>query len=328
MSYLDFWERFIFGGTPRAFLYVCNDKSAQIYVEGIHEVMDYMIASLLGKCDVRRSVNPRARDINTVPSITAVAIDIDNPESPDLTFFEALKVKQFVEQIGGDALIVRTGGKGHYVYIPIDPPIVDEEHILEKIYKSLLNDIVNSTKIKHADMAVNYKSHVRIPFTRHKETGNVVYIISDDGSPVEDPRDALSIYESMKGINASQYVEAILQTETAKFKVATSAPRAKRMAWIDALIDACMPDCRKRFILYVLSRYLVNVLGLGLEESTEKIVEWYNSCSNKFNVGGKIYKSWVTSVVRAVKDKKLMPIGEAKWRELCESAKNESAKTV
>ena len=71
--------------------------------------------------------------------------------------------------------------------------------------------------------------------------------------------------------------------------------------WIEKILEKGLPDCRKRFILYVASRYLVNVKGLDENTAVEELKEFYNK------YGGKVYESWIKSVVRGVKAKKLMP---------------------
>jgi hypothetical protein len=73
-----------------------------------------------------------------------------------------------------------------------------------------------------------------------------------------------------------------------------------RYEWIQKLIDAGVPDGRARLILYVISRYLVNVLGMSPEEAQREIeIFLENSCSKHGKCGG-IYKSWIRSVIRGV----------------------------
>jgi len=67
-----------------------------------------------------------------------------------------------------------------------------------------------------------------------------------------------------------------------------------------------VPDGRARLILYVISRYLVNVLGLDEEEAVQEITAFIeNSCQKHGRCGG-IYKSWVRNVVKHV--------AKGKWR--------------
>ena len=74
----------------------------------------------------------------------------------------------------------------------------------------------------------------------------------------------------------------------------------ERYRWIQDIIDSGVPDGRARLILYVISRYLINVLGLSQEEAEREIeIFLENSCSKHGKCGG-IYKSWIRSVLRGV----------------------------
>ena len=54
-----------------------------------------------------------------------------------------------------------------------------------------------------------------------------------------------------------------------------------------------MEDGRKRFILYVASRYLVNIKGLSEEQAVEALNEFAQRKGS-----GKVYESWLRNVVR------------------------------
>jgi len=76
---------------------------------------------------------------------------------------------------------------------------------------------------------------------------------------------------------------------------------SKRYAWIDKVIREGVPDGRARLILYVISRYLVNVKGLNDDEALAEIESFIEaSCRNHGNCG-KIYKSWIKNVVKHVR---------------------------
>jgi hypothetical protein len=79
-------------------------------------------------------------------------------------------------------------------------------------------------------------------------------------------------------------------------------PRKANYDWIDKVLNRGLEDGRKRFILYVASRYLVNVKGLSEDKAVEALSEFA-----KKKGSGKVYESWIRSVVRGVKAKKLMP---------------------
>jgi len=79
-------------------------------------------------------------------------------------------------------------------------------------------------------------------------------------------------------------------------------PRKVNYEWIDKVLEKGLPDARKRFILYVASRYLVNVKGLSEEEAIKRLEEFYYKGG-----GGKVYESWLKSVIKGVKSKGLLP---------------------
>ncbi|WP_338600719.1 DNA primase noncatalytic subunit PriX [Sulfolobus tengchongensis] len=73
-------------------------------------------------------------------------------------------------------------------------------------------------------------------------------------------------------------------------------------SWIDKVLEKGLQDSRKRFILYVASRYLVNVKGVSEEEAINLLKEFYYKSQS-----GKVYESWLKSVIRGVKNKGLLP---------------------
>jgi|ECHnycMinimDraft_1075156.scaffolds.fasta_scaffold11675_1 hypothetical protein len=77
-------------------------------------------------------------------------------------------------------------------------------------------------------------------------------------------------------------------------------PRAD-FSWVERVLDQGLEDGRKRFILYVGSRYLVNVKGLEEDDALEALRAFYE------RGGGKVYDAWLRSVIRGVKSRKLKP---------------------
>lgn len=73
-------------------------------------------------------------------------------------------------------------------------------------------------------------------------------------------------------------------------------------SWIDEILKEGLEDCRKRFILFIGSRYLVNIKGLSEDNTINILKEFYYKKG-----GGKIYDSWLKSVINGVKTKKLLP---------------------
>ncbi len=81
----------------------------------------------------------------------------------------------------------------------------------------------------------------------------------------------------------------------------------ERYSWVEKLIERGVPDGRSRLILYVVSRYLVNVKGLTVDDA-EKIIEEFieNSCRNHGDCS-KIYNSWIRNVLKRVSEGGWLP---------------------
>ncbi len=76
---------------------------------------------------------------------------------------------------------------------------------------------------------------------------------------------------------------------------------ARRYEWVERIIREGVPDGRSRLILYVISRYLVNIKGLGEEEAFAEIKAFVQRSCERHGDCSKIYDSWVRNVLRHVK---------------------------
>nr|AKL88125.1 EstA2 [uncultured organism] len=76
----------------------------------------------------------------------------------------------------------------------------------------------------------------------------------------------------------------------------------RNYSWIEKILNSGLSDGRKRFILYVASRYLVNVKKVDEEEALKDLRDFYYK-----NGSGRIYDAWLRSVIRGVQEKKLLP---------------------
>ncbi len=87
------------------------------------------------------------------------------------------------------------------------------------------------------------------------------------------------------------------------FEVKGKFPRtAKDYTWIEKVMDSGLRDSRKRFILFVASRYLMNVKKVDEDTALRRIEEFYYKAGS-----GKLYDAWVRSVLRGVKEKGFYP---------------------
>ena len=75
---------------------------------------------------------------------------------------------------------------------------------------------------------------------------------------------------------------------------------SERYSWVEEVIERGVPDGRSRLILYVISRYLVNVKGLSPGEAEAVIDSFIEASCRNYGNCGKIYKSWIRHVLRRV----------------------------
>ena len=75
----------------------------------------------------------------------------------------------------------------------------------------------------------------------------------------------------------------------------------RRYSWVERLIESGVPDGRSRLILYVVSRYLLNVKGLDVDEAFEVVKAFIARSCERYGNCSKIYDSWIRNVLRHVK---------------------------
>ncbi|BAA81337.1 phospholipase A2/esterase [Aeropyrum pernix K1] len=95
--------------------------------------------------------------------------------------------------------------------------------------------------------------------------------------------------------------EACREAGTCPKRRSSGAGRGKYV-WVESIIRSGVPDGRSRLILYVISRYLVNVKGLEPGEAEAVIDEFLRVCCEKHGNCRKIYKSWIRNVLRRVRE--------------------------
>lgn len=87
--------------------------------------------------------------------------------------------------------------------------------------------------------------------------------------------------------------------------------KVRDYTWIDKVMSRGLRDSRKRFILFVASRYLMNVKKVNEDEALRVIEDFYYK-----NGSGKLYDAWVRSVLRGVKEKGFLPWSLKKIQEM------------
>ncbi len=75
----------------------------------------------------------------------------------------------------------------------------------------------------------------------------------------------------------------------------------EKYSWVEKVIESGVPDGRSRLILYVISRYLLNVKNLDEQEAFNIIKDFLNNSCEKHGQCKKIYDSWIRNVLRHVK---------------------------
>jgi NADH:ubiquinone oxidoreductase subunit E len=97
-------------------------------------------------------------------------------------------------------------------------------------------------------------------------------------------------------------------------QASSTARKPRKYEWVEKIIEK-RADGRKRFALYVLLAYLVNVKRLSEEEAIQAVQEFLeNSCRN-YNNCEKIYDSFIRGDLQRVKPKGLKPTTLEKLRE-------------
>jgi len=102
----------------------------------------------------------------------------------------------------------------------------------------------------------------------------------------------------------------------------------KKWMYIERILKRGLEDGRKRFILYCASRYLLNVKEYSIDKALEMLEEFVLKSMELpgFSGSGRIYSSWIRSVLNGVKNKKLLPYSLEKLcqldQELCNIVEN------
>jgi hypothetical protein len=242
--------------------------------------------------------------------------DFDYEEDPNIAIKTAYEFSKLIkEKYNADVIIVRSGHKGAHVYIPLKQPVKWDHykalwrHILKLLPKdkTQLSDqeMLQFNRLARVPMTVNYKNNKKswARILRPK-----IERWSDFTWDLLQPLDTSNI----KIYRVKISIPIIERSHTKKSK---KYENHKKYEWIEKIIERGLPDGRKRFILYVLTSYLVNVLSLSDEEAFERLREFIeNSCRN-FNNCEKIYDSWLRGDIRRVREKKLLPSSLNKIKE-------------
>jgi hypothetical protein len=253
-----------------------------------------------------------------------VVYDFDSEADPQLAVETAREFAALIkERYGANAVVVKSGFKGAHVYIPLKNPVRWEDY--QVLWKALLK-VLPPEKQQLCDYnMLQWNRLARVPMTINYKNGERrwAWIIQpkvhgwlDFKWSLVEPLDpaSLPIAKVKVAIPTLQkhYIEPV---DTPVDRAPSKAGKSRRYDWVEKIIERGLPDGRKRFILYVLSAYLVNIKGLGEEEALQVVQEFLdNSCRNHGNCG-KIYESFIRGDLRRVKSKRLRPMSLEKLRE-------------
>ncbi len=237
-----------------------------------------------------------------------LSIDLDSPDDKSRAIEEALVFAEEIESIyGAKPLVVDTGFKGAHVHIFLSDFINWGDYQI--LYRYMVSYVSNKELIDKN--MLQWNRLVRIPLTRNIKSGEardtkIIY-------PVEvGMKDFDWRIVSILDLSKIQVVRVVIP-ELPKPIVIRKASRNQR--WIEKIIETGLPDGRKRFILEILSPYLINIKNLSFEEALSEINTFIrNSCINHSNCG-KIYDSWIRSDLERVRRKGVMPRGLDSLRE-------------
>lgn len=282
---LLFLERWMFpteGG--RSLLLTCGDRSSgQQYVESLSEALPMLVPAFVGLCGARVSVQPRDGDINTIPRTEGVSIDID--AGLDLGKHLAKALAKKIEGLGATPVVIMTGGKGYAVRLFLDRQYAN---INDKEYKALAKNLASMVPELGTIETLHRKALIRIPYTRHEETGNLVLVYDYTREElVKDPAEALKLLERAIEHPLPFYKELLEGGEEEKEarppptppKPSGRAPKAYE--YIEVLMRATgLHDCRTRFAILI-GRYLYTIKGWSKEEAKKFVEQWLKANGSK-----------------------------------------------
>ena len=239
-----------------------------------------------------------------------IVYDFDSEENPTQAVVDALGfARKLKEAYGCEPIVFESGFKGAHVVIPLKRPVSWSEYQL--IWRQLLK-LLPSESRRYIDMnMLQWNRLDRVPLTWNvKEEGSrfcrIIY-----------PREMTwSDFAWTEPLDPGRVEVEVVELPRIEVEVHVLKPRkGSRFEWVEKVVERGLPDGRHRFILYVLSAYLMNVKQLSIEEAfqiAKRFVE--NSCRN-FNNCSKVYDSFILGDLRRVKTKGVKPLTLKRIRE-------------
>lgn len=250
-------EEYVFGdarGYGRSILYVCEKtkwfRTGQIYVEGLDDIIDGILYSAsTGGCSVRSSLQPRQGDINTIPFVTSLSIDID-AETFDVAKKVAKLAYSLLEGLNTTPLVVFTGGKGYALRVYLSK---EYREIEEEAYRSL-GEMLTEPLPRVANIELPpIKGLIKVPFTRHEKTKQLVLFYDPKKDKhideLDEAADLLAKAEDkplpmLKGFEPSKK-----KAVKAPAVIPAAEERGGGYEYLENLNPTKLTDCRKRLAI-------------------------------------------------------------------------------
>jgi len=233
--------------------------NAQVTVNSIDEIMSYFEESKWFDCRISLFGQNEIEQIRP----NAIFIDLD-----DKSALEIVKIR-IHELIGGIPLVISTG-LGYAIIQPIQiksmiginmSSLTDYE-VSQKFLKFAKNYLTNGKADSKNNPSLK-SCLVRVPHTiNSKNSKTVEFMESWDEQRV-----------SVKNIPFKKYIEHITKQVHRNY---TGIINPKKFQWVEQLLKIKIDDHRN-FLLFDVCRYLVNIKGLSVEQSTDIIYQWLDS---------------------------------------------------
>ncbi len=227
-----------------------------------------------------------------------LSFDFDSEDNPTNAVVEALAfAKHINDKYEANALVFETGFKGAHVVVPLSKPVDWEAYQL--LWKKLYNEIpVESRKLVDINM-LQWNRVDRVPLTYNVKESGVKFCraIYPREFSWEDFK-----WSELKPLDPERVkIVKVVVPQVVKPRIITASANRRR-SWVWNVVNAGLPDGRKRFIFHVLVPYLVNVCNKSEDEVLEVCRTFLdNSCRN-FNNCGKVYDSWIRSAIRSARN--------------------------
>ncbi|MCE4601853.1 MAG: DNA primase noncatalytic subunit PriX, partial [Desulfurococcales archaeon] len=210
-------------------------------------------------------------------------------------------IRYLRDQYGADGALQFTGRRGYRVWVFLKQPLNPS------VFPGLVRSLLGSLKLETLELQASLdRRHLfRIPYTLHEDTGRIAWFLDSGLNPLSFSEWSYSLYEPLDpGVVKITRIENLIP----KPLILKRGLKSTRLyGYIDSILREGLPDGRKRFILYIASRYLVNVKGYSMDGALEVLQGFLDASCRNYGNCGRVYQSWLRSVLNGVKAGGYMP---------------------